>query len=151
MGMKRLGLWAALCGFVLTAGCGEKSYPELATPSGTLQTYLGQSSALISTVDPASYFKALSCFSADDRQWFEENFSSLPVEKDDSYALMNAVQKKAFVFGEAVVKTGPPAGIIHEEEVNDSTAVLSVEGYPQPIRLVKEGPNWRIKGFFGIR
>ncbi|OVE77412.1 hypothetical protein BVX98_02590 [bacterium F11] len=135
-------------------GCGKKAIPQLATPSKTVATYLEYGPGMRSSVNVISFNHALSCFSADDQVWFKENYHTLDFEPgdEDAYNVYSKAHKQAFVFGEIVSIAGPKGynRKITEKENDGEAALVEVEGYPTPIPLVKEGPNWRIKGLFGV-
>jgi len=133
-------------------GCGgEKAFQQLSSPEQTVKTYMDGASSLRSSVDITAYREAISCFSKEDREWFENNHLSLPFDTSDpTYGMLRKLQKKAYIFGETVAKAGPTyARTISSEKTGDE-AVVTVDGYSQPIKLIKEGPNWLIVGLFGI-
>ncbi len=139
------------CGlFLFLIGCGgEKAHPELATPEKTMSTYMHHAGVLLTAASATDYQKVISCFSQADQEWFENNFSSLPREQDDmSYGTMNGLQKRAYAFGENISKAGPVSGKVAIKTKGQSSAVAEVEGFGT-INLIKEGPNWKIKGLFG--
>lgn len=153
--MKRKSLCALISYFLLVAlvfiGCSEKAYKELSTPEKTLDTYTHYAPLLLRMISLQDYLKAISCFSKEDRDWFENNYDSLPRPQDDpSYKILNIGNKKAYMFGEIVSKSGPRNAKITNKEESGSDVILYVQNYSQPIRLTKEGPNWRIVGLFGV-
>jgi len=137
-----------------TIGCGKKAYPQFASPVKTVETYLEHILDMSTSINPVEMNKALACFTGDEKRWFKENYHTLDFDPgdQDSYSLYSKAQKQAFVFGEIVASAGPKRKNprVTEKEVSGETAVVEVDGYNEPIRLVKEGPNWKIKGMFGV-
>ncbi len=146
---------AGVCGVFFVSGCapGEQAFPRLATPSSTMASYLTDSPKLLGMTDLKSYMLCIGCFSKADRDWFDNNFATLPFSKsEDDYKMLSLAQKKAYAFGEIVVKAGPKADnpTIFVRELTADTAVVQIQDVPGEYHLVKEGPNWRIKGLFGV-
>ena len=98
--------------------------------------------------------KGLSCFSKADREWFENNYRDYPLDEltgNVAMAISQPVARAGFVFMYGVVPHGP-LGL-------ENRLISSPNPTPRPysfddtrtIPLVKEGPNWQIKGLFGAK
>lgn len=135
---------------VALVGCGtEQAHKELSTPENTIKTYLRYASGLTDMVSLPHYQRALSCFTRTDQQWFDKNFESLLVDpQDPAYMAFKGMQKKAYVFGIAIARKGPKIGDPFTVKTTGVFAQVYFRDYRKPVHLVKEGPNWRIKGLF---
>jgi len=146
--------WAAL-GVGMLSGCAEKANPDLATPAATVQKYLAIADQLAAAreINIGGVREGLQCFSKADRDWFNKNFKDFPLDEitgNAAMAISEPAIRGSFVFMYGVVPRGPKGAGKPLEVTAESAAdaTVKVDNY-FTIPLVKEGPNWRIKGIFG--
>ncbi len=143
-----------IAGFLSGAGCGDAGLYDYSTPEGVFETYLEQARTLAVVADHRHYRRAIRCFTDSVWEWFEENYETLPADREeDVYENLYRTKQKAYVFGRAVVPAGPPLDPDEYtfSEVSEDIWELSVEGYPETIRFVRTRRGWGIEGLFGLR
>ena len=123
------------------------------TPEGTYNTYVQQAKSLRVVADHRNYRRAIRCFTASSRKWFEKNYDSIEFEKDlDLYNRMYRSKKLAYVFSGVVVMNGPSVDKEYKtEQVDPDTVLIEVEGYPEKIKVIRTKQGWQIKDLFGIQ
>ena len=141
----------------LFSGCGLEDLADYSSPGASYESYLRHAKTLRINADHRSYRRAIRCFTEEDRNWFESNFTLLKkldgVEiEEDVYRHLYLTKRKAYIFGRAVVPRGPDLWAGYEiEMIDEENAVLSVEGYDEKIDMVKTSRGWQMRGLFGIR
>jgi hypothetical protein len=80
---------AALAIGVLTA-CGEKADTALGTPTSTIQSYISVANSIQASreINISLVKDALKCFSKTDREWFQENYKTFPMDELSGNAAM---------------------------------------------------------------
>jgi hypothetical protein len=151
---KLLKIFSILFSMAFLSGCKQKGLSDYTTPAATYKTYIEQAKALRIVADHRNYRRAIRCFTKEDRKWFENNYEKLEFEKEEEiYNVLYKTKRLAYVFGKAIVPIGPSPD---EKEYNvdskgETEVMLSVKGYPDPIKIIKEEKNWVLVGLFGIR
>ena len=150
----RLVKTLALLAIVTSTACQQAGLYDYSTPEATYNTYREQARTLRVAADHRHYRRAIRCFTDDDWEWFEENFETIPADREEGvYEYLYRTKKQAYVFGRGVVPHGPP---LDEErftftDTGAGAVELRVEGYPRVIRFVPSSRGWAIEGVFGLR
>lgn len=125
----------------LLSGCGEEYY---ATPEKTLGRYVNAR-----TMGRREDYEAcLNSFRAEDRKWWDENWSKICVSTLGRDCPGDGIAAEAAVWENTFAPAGPEVTDVESSKIDGDQAVLVVQG--QEIDFVKERGNWKMKGFWGV-
>ncbi|MGM0441242.1 MAG: hypothetical protein ACQEQC_02345 [Elusimicrobiota bacterium] len=139
---------------ILSSGCKQTDLSEYNNPEGVYETYRRAAQTLRVVADHRFYRRAIRCFKKEDWEWFEENYDTIDIEKEEEvYQNLYRSKKLAYVMGKSVVPAGPPVDEENYsvEKINSGKAQIKVDNYPEKITLVKEGDKWVFEDLFGIK
>ena len=156
--IKNFLIKAAIPALIFTfAGCSFEDLADYSTPRKSYESYVRHAKTLRIVADHRNYRRAIRCFRDEDRDWFEKNFrllKELPEFEleEDIYRHLYLTKRKAYIFGRALVPAGPPLDADYEvEEISENEAIVKIDGYEEPVKMIRSSDRWQIKGLFGLK
>ncbi len=135
-------------------GCEQADIAEYSTPEAVYETYRQEAKTLRVVADHRSYRRAIQCFLKEERDWFEEHYNDIDIEKEEEvYNNLYRSKQLAYVMGRSVIPAGPSPDEENYsiEKISDFKAKLTVNNYPEEIVLIKKNDNWVFESLFDVK